>query len=540
MDSDATSRGTSSDPASRDTDTPANPVPPQRSLEPEVAASGGGKSPADAAPPTAGDTRPVIHLEAPGTGVRDTWKAMGPGIAAAMTGIGSSHIIHAPVAGATYEYAFLWIIPFAYLLKYLNFEFAHRYTMVRGESIMDAYERIGRGRGNWPLWYFGFQTLANTFGIAGRALGAGALLFAAFPGFLFGVEEWTVAILLSCLLLLWLGKYQGLELAVKLAIIVFCAATLLAFVLQFPSPAEYAANLLPWVPPVGSLLLFGAMWGYFPTTVEVGPMQSNWAVDKKSGMVRVRELERQGYRVTMDKKYLRNHYKLFKRDMNISYVVSMLTGMAFLIVGAVVLFPRGEVPEGAETGTTLASIYTDIFGQWVFPVIIAGGVAALWSTVLTYFDGQARIFMECAVRLRKAWNTPMLRIWIYRGFQLLWVAAGTAIVYGMPRPVFVVQIASVLALFFSPVIFWLAITAIKQNFKSDLEKEFMPPKWMFAWGWVGIVCLAGVSVYVLWFHEDYGSPLAGGILAIGFIAAFVAVRLFGAQSAKHNPRERVE
>ena len=52
------------------------------------------------APRQAEDDHKTIRLEAPGTGVRDTWRAMGPGIAAAMTGIGASHIMHAPTAGA--------------------------------------------------------------------------------------------------------------------------------------------------------------------------------------------------------------------------------------------------------------------------------------------------------------------------------------------------------------------------------------------------------------------------------------------------------
>lgn len=89
----------------------------------------------------------TIRLDAPGTGVGDTWKAMAPGIAAAMTGIGASHLMHGPTAGAQFGYQLLWIVPFAYLIKYRCFEFAHRDTMVKGESVMEAYGRMG----NWPL-----------------------------------------------------------------------------------------------------------------------------------------------------------------------------------------------------------------------------------------------------------------------------------------------------------------------------------------------------------------------------------------------------
>ncbi|SIT04820.1 Nramp family divalent metal transporter [Paracoccus saliphilus] len=433
----------------------------------------------------------VITLEAPGTGAMDTWRAMGPGIAAAMTGIGASHIMHGPTAGAQYEYALLWIIPFAYLMKYCAFEFAHRYTLVRGESIMEAYGRVG----NWPFWYLGFQSLVNTFGIAGRALGCAALLWAAFP--FMPLEIWALAVLVISVGILWAGKYAALEGAVKIAIIVFAGASLIAFLLQMPTPSEYMGRLLPTLPPIGAALLFGAMFGYFPTTVEVSAMQSNWAVDKKSGMVKVRELERQGYKVNLAPNYMRNYFTLFKRDMNISYVISMLTGIAFLIVGAVVLFPKGIVPEKAEMGTTIAFMYTETFGAWIFPIIIGGGVAALFSTVFTYFDGQARVFEECCVRLKTTWDEPRVRKLLYRGFQVLWVVAGAAIIYGLPRPIFVVQIASVLALLFSPVIYWLNIKAVKDNFTKD-DAEFLPSKLLFAWAWIGTIGLGIISLYVLY------------------------------------------
>ncbi|MDA2809660.1 Nramp family divalent metal transporter [Nocardiopsis sp. RSe5-2] len=461
-------------------------VPPPR---PAAESDGHGGSP-DASSAEA----PPIRLEAPGTGLRDTWKAMGPGIAAAMTGIGASHIMHGPTAGAQFGYALLWVIPFAYIMKYCAFEFAHRYTLVRGESIMEAYERVGKGRGMWPLWYLGGQSVVNTFGIAGRALGCAAMLWAAFP--IMPLPYWAVLVLLSCVAVLWLGRYQALEAVVKVAIIVFAAAVIVAFILQSPPPGEYLVRLAPALPPAGAMLLFSAMWGYFPTTVEVAPMQSNWAVDKKSGMVRVRELRAQGHRVEVAPNYLRNHLKLMRRDMNISYVISALTGMAFLIVGAVVLNPLGVVPESQEMGSTIASIYTDTFGAWIFPVIIAGGVAALWSTVFTYFDGQARVFEECVVRIRRAWDSPRIRKLLYRGFQVMWVITGTAIIFGLPEPILVVQIASVLALFFAPVLYWLNIRALK-DFTGE-EREHLPSRFLLAWAWIGMIGLGVVSLFFLY------------------------------------------
>lgn len=245
------------------------------------------------------------------------------------------------------------------------------------------------------------------------------------------------------------------------------------------------------------MMLFGSMWGYFPTTVEVAPMQSNWAVDKQSGMVKVHNLRKKGYEVELEPNYMTNYFKLFKRDMNLSYVVSMITGMVFLIVGAVVLAPLGLIPAKTEMGATIARIYTDTFGAWVFPIIIAGGIAALFSTVFTYFDGQARVFEECCVRLQRKWDNEAKRKLIYRGFQVLWVVAGTAIIIGMPKPILVVQIASVLALFFSPVIYWINIKSVKDNFTSEWERKFLPGTFLMGLAWVGVVSLGVISLYVL-------------------------------------------
>lgn len=446
------------------------------------------------APRQSTDDDTTVRLAAPDTGFKATWKAMGPGIAAAMTGIGASHIMHAPTAGAQFGYALLWIIPAAFFLKYCAFEFAHRYTLVRGESIMNAYERIGEGAGKWPFWYLGFQTLANTFGIAGRAMGCAAMIYAAFP--IVPLEIWAAGVLVLTVGILWLGNYAAVEAIVKVAIVMFAGATVTAFFLQAPSPGEYMGNLLPALAPAGAAMLFGSMFGYFPTTVEVSVMQSNWAEQKGSGMVEVNRLKKKGYNVILGDNFMKNNMKLFHRDMNISYIIAMITGMMFLIVGAVMLKPAGIVPSGEQMGATIASMYTDQFGAWIFPIIVGGGVAALFSTVFTYFDGQARVFEECAVRLRKSWDRPGTRKLLNRGFQVLWLVAGIAIMFGMPKPILVVQIASVLALIFAPVIMWLNIRSL--DFFEGEERELMPSFWMKAWAWFGVISLAVASFYVLY------------------------------------------
>lgn len=91
----------------------------------------------------------------------------------------------------------------------------------------------------------------------------------------------------------------------KALILIFSGSCFNAFALQAVPPMEYLSRLASTLPPIGAMMLFGAMFGYFPTTLEVAPMQSNWAVDKKAGMVKVNELRAQGHKVEMDPDYMK-------------------------------------------------------------------------------------------------------------------------------------------------------------------------------------------------------------------------------------------
>lgn len=82
--------------------------------------------------------------------------------------------------------------------------------------------------------------------------------------------------------------------------------------------------------------------------------------------------------------------------------------------------------------------------------------------------------------------------------QVIWLVVGIGIIYRLPKPIFVVQIASVMALAFSPVLYWLTIKAIKDNFKTDFERELLPSKFLMAMAWIGTVSILFLTIYVLY------------------------------------------
>ena len=90
------------------------------------------------------DRHPQETLTLPAMSPSGLARHFGPGMILMMTGIGTSHLVTAPVAGGRFEYALLWCIPIAYVFKYYGFEMAFRFTHATGRSILDAYATAWR------------------------------------------------------------------------------------------------------------------------------------------------------------------------------------------------------------------------------------------------------------------------------------------------------------------------------------------------------------------------------------------------------------
>ena len=121
------------------------------------------------------DRHPQETLTLPAMSPSGLARHFGPGMILMMTGIGTSHLVTAPVAGGRFEYALLWCIPIAYVFKYYGFEMAFRFTHATGRSILDAYATAWR---KWPLWYVLSTTLLQcAIGQAGRLVAASLVVF---------------------------------------------------------------------------------------------------------------------------------------------------------------------------------------------------------------------------------------------------------------------------------------------------------------------------------------------------------------------------
>ena len=472
---------------------------------------------------------------APGSLVRH----FGPGMILMMTGIGTSHLVTAPVAGGRFGFALLWCLPIAYIFKYYGFEMAFRFTNATGRSLLDAYSTAWK---KWPVWYVLITTIIQSaIGQAGRLIAAAAVLFYIFReyvgvdipglgdnaelglyGFVLGAS--SVAIILG-------GKYGAVELVTKIAagILVVCS-----FGVYFVAPAPIAefVHFFQLDTPEGSWLIIASFLGLLPTGIDVSLQASEWGKAKKTGMGRIREeMEAQGIAprfnsftstkrdLTVDtsrlpahaQEYCRRWFKIALWDFRAGHVISFILAAIFLLLAAVWLFPS-DVQGNAVMGES-ARIFTYSVGPGMMIVFLFGAMAATYSTAFNYFDGWPRVVGACCRNLFKATaalpgtsrddiDPEGLKCWyseynIYRLSMFFSLITSVLIIAGLPRPVFLVLVASALAYFVAPVIFFLNLyycfTVIP---KSD--KTFYPSVFAKWFGWFSLAVFTGMSLVLIW------------------------------------------
>ena len=484
-----------------------------------------------AKPPMAEEQDVLQQLELPTLTVRGLAKEFGPGMILMMTGIGTSHLITAPVAGGRFEYALLWCLPIAYLFKYYGFEMAFRFTHATGKSMLDVYATAWKC---WPLWYvLGTTLLQCMIGQAGRLVAASAVLFYFFGeylglivpmavyGALLGIL--AVAVILS-------GKYAALEAVTKcLAGILF--VSILTVYLVEPAPFSAMEHFFILEAPPGSWLVIAAFLGLLPTGMDVSLQASEWGKAKRVGMGKIREyLENSGATKPFDPltskkedlavdtslvpahalEYCRRWFRIGLWDFRLGHIVSFLVACAFLFLAAVWLYP--STVQGTGVMGEIAKIFTASVGPWMMVVFILGAFAATFSTAFNYFDGWPRVVGACCRNLfpgtarlcgtaREALSTEHRTRWyseynIYRATMLFSLIAAIAIIAGVPRPVWLVLVASALAFFIAPVVFFLNLYYCFSVIPKEDTRFY--PSTLAAWcAWGSLVGFTGLTVILI-------------------------------------------
>ena len=305
-------------------------------------------------------------------------KSLGPGILLAGASIGGSHLMSSTTAGARFGFALIGLILITNLFKYPFLLVGTRFTSSTGKSLLEGFKE--RNSLYLPIFLI-VSLITGTFTIAAVSFVSGVLLtniplFSTFPAM-----DLSIAILVVSGLILLIGKYRALDRISKFLVTLLTFLTLFA-VISLLSKGTYSEvinsswlspNINPWK--LSNLSFLIPLMGWMPCPVELCVWPSLWMFSR-----------------VKDSKYQPN-IKEAEFDFNFGYLITVITAIFFVILGAMTMYGTGEgmiSGSGVSFAQNLIRLYTTSIGEWSKWIIIPASFAAMFSTTLTCLDAYPR------------------------------------------------------------------------------------------------------------------------------------------------------
>lgn len=404
------------------------------------------------------------------------WQKLGPGLVYAGIAVGVSHLVQSTTAGARFGLGLMWYMALVCLLKYPTFLFAARYTGSTGKTLVDGYEE----RGRWiVLLYFLLQLFEYTFAISAVAITTVGLVKGVFD---IGLGDIPLALLLitGCIALLGIGKYPVLEDFTKVLVVAFTLTTIVVALVALVAIDTGGASLYGPVDlrDTPTILFLVAAAGWMPTGTTAAVGLSLW--------VKARE-QRLGRRLSAGEAAF---------DFNVGYAVSTFTAMCFVILGATVLF-LDQVPletSGAGFATQFMGLFTEITGEWTYPLIALAAITVMASTLLTLVDLLPRTSTAIVMRLRPALAARENSL--YAGFIVVELLLVGAILLTLMQSFNTfINLMTSMGFIVAPV-----ISALNHwvMFSPAVPREQQPGPVLRAWSLAAIVVLSGITFLYLY------------------------------------------
>ena len=396
-------------------------------------------------------------------------RKLGPGLLFAGAAIGVSHLVQSTRAGADFGWGLIWALVLVNLFKYPFFQFGPRYALATGESLLDGYKKLGKSY----LWIYFFLNLATMFTIQTAV----TIVTAGLASNLFGISTdmvcWSISITFLCFVILLLGKYKFLDRVIKGIILILTISTVLALLIAFSK--QNSSIGFTQIFPVGSEFLFLiAFMGWMPAPMDISVWHSIWVLEKKQTL----------------KNKLSVKEGLF--DFNVGYITTLILGICFLGLGALVMHDSGLEfsNKGVEFAGQLIELYTINLGETSYLVIAIAAFTTMFSTTITTLDASPRAMSKASQLILNKKNKDFYLIWI----SIL--AIGTSLVFLLllTEMGLLVQIATVLSFITAP---FYALLNYKLIFSINMPENERPGTKTKILSIFGIIFLSGFTIIYL-------------------------------------------
>lgn len=396
-------------------------------------------------------------------------KKLGPGLLFAGAAIGVSHLVQSTRAGADFGLGLLWALLLVNLFKYPFFQFGPRYASATGESLLDGYNKLGKG----VLVAYFLLTFATMFTIQTAVTIVTAGLASTLFGDFISIESWTIIILTVCLAILFFGKYKALDRLIKIIVITLTISTLVAVsmaLFDFEKALNFTQRLPENSLEIGFLIAF---MGWMPAPLDISVWHSLWAIEKKNN----------------EKEYTPKSALL---DFNIGFIGTIILGIGFLVLGYLVMYESGETfsNNAGVFSNQLIQMYTSSLGHWAYVIIGIAAFTTMFSTTLTTLDASPRA-MHRTLQLLS--HKPFKKGYL---FWILLLAFGTIFIffYFASEMGTLIKIATILSFLTAP--FYAIINYVLISGKHT-PKAWRPSKSLHVLSVLGIVFLIGFSLWYL-------------------------------------------
>lgn len=297
-------------------------------------------------------------------------QSLGPGLLFAGAAIGVSHLVQSTKAGAEFGFGLLWALLLVHIFKYPFFQFGPRYAAATGETLLDGYKKLGKG----VLAIYYVINFATMFTIQAAV----TIVTAGLASQLFGITSnlvlWSSILMLISILFLVIGKYKLLDNLMKYIIIILTISTIAAVsVALFSSKEAFdVSQILPSGTVEITFLI--AFLGWMPAPLDVSIWHSIWSVEKsKNTLINIKPKD-----------------AIF--DFNVGYIGTLILGICFVLLGALVMYKSGETfsSKGGEFASQLITLYTKNLGEFSYIFIAIAAFTTMFSTTITTLDASPR------------------------------------------------------------------------------------------------------------------------------------------------------
>ena len=227
--------------------------------------------------------------------------------------------------------------------------------------------------------------------------------------------------------------------------------------------------------PEGTGLLFLiAFMGWMPAPMDISIWQSIWVLEKKN--------------------YLKNKLSLKEGlfDFNIGYFTTVVLGIFFVGLGALVMFDSGLEfsNKGNVFAAQLIDLYTSNLGDGWYSVISIAALTTMISTTITTLDASPRAMSKTVQLLFKQKNKDFYTLWITI------LALGTCLIFLflLSEMGLLIQIATVLSFITAPFYAILNYSLVTSKHMPTRDRPNLKVKIL---SFLGITFLTSFSVVYL-------------------------------------------